>query len=323
MLNRCAAAFVGIVLSFAAPQAFAQSDYPSRPVRIVVPSAPGGGTDTVARVLAQRLSQALGQQFFIENRPGAGNMLGIENVAKSAPDGYSLLVTGSTLTINHLTYKNVLFDAVKDFAPVSQIVALPSVLVINPSVPANNLAEFIALAKQRPGHLSYGSAGVGTNPHMAMELLKTKAGIDVQHIPYRGVAPSMTDVLAGRISGMIINVLIARPQAEAGKVRALGVTGLKRADSMPDVPTIAEAGVPNYESLQWFGLLAPAGTPPAIVSRLHTEVVKALGTPEMKERLRLDGADPVGSTPEAFAAMIKSEMEGWARVAKAANIQPE
>ena len=312
-----------IGLCLLASPAGAQSDYPSKPVKIIVPSAPGGGTDIAARVLAQHLSQATGQQFFIDNRPGAGNMIGIEAAARSAPDGYTLLMTASTLSINQLTYKKVLYDAVRDFAPISLVVSLPSVLVVHPSVPARSLAELIALAKQKPDQLTYASAGIGTNPHLSMELLKTMTGIEIRHIPYRGVGPALNDLVAGQVGILIAGVLTTKPQVDAGTVRGLAVTGLKRVEGLPDVPTVAEAGVANYEALQWYGLLAPAGTPAPIIARLHAETAKAVRSAEMKERLAADGADPVGNTPAEFAAHIKDEMRKWADVARAAKIEPQ
>ena len=314
-------ALIGLCL-LASPAA-AQSDYPSKPVKIIVPSAPGGGTDIAARVLAQHLSQAMGQQFFIDNRPGAGNMIGIEAAARSAPDGYTLLMTASTLSINQLTYKKVLYDAVRDFAPISLVVSLPSVLVVHPSVPTRSLAELIALAKQKPDQLTYASAGIGTNPHLSMELLKTMTGIEIRHIPYRGVGPALNDLVAGQVGILIAGVLTTKPQVDAGTVRGLAVTGLKRVEALPDIPTVAEAGIANYEALQWYGLLAPAGTPAPIIARLHAETAKAVRSVEMKERLAADGADPVGNTPAEFAAHIKEEMRKWAEVARAAKIEPQ
>ena len=314
-------ALIGLCL-LASPAA-AQSDYPSKPVKIIVPSAPGGGTDIAARVLAQHLSQAMGQQFFIDNRPGAGNMIGIEAAARSAPDGYTLLMTASTLSINQLTYKKVLYDAVRDFAPISLVVSLPSVLVVHPSVPTRSLAELIALAKQKPDQLTYASAGIGTNPHLSMELLKTMTGIEIRHIPYRGVGPALNDLVAGQVGILIAGVLTTKPQVDAGTVRGLAVTGLKRVEALPDIPTVAEAGIANYEALQWYGLLAPAGTPAPIIARLHAETAKAVRSAEMKERLAADGADPVGNTPAEFAAHIKEEMRKWAEVARAAKIEPQ
>ncbi len=301
----------------------AQSSYPSRPVRIVVPSPPAGGTDIIARVLAQHFSTSLGQQFFVENRPGAGNMIGIESVARAAPDGYTLLFVPSTLALNSVMYKKVSYDPVRDFAPITLAAVAPNVLVVNPKVPAHSIAELIALAKQKPGQLTYGTPGIGTSPHMSMELFKSLAGIDLQHVPYRGTAPAMTDVISGQIAAMFSNALTAKPQIEAGAIRALGVSTRKRSEAMPNLPPIAEAGVPDYEATQWYGLVAPAGTPAEIVARLHAEVTQALRTQDMQDKLAGDGAEPVGTTPAEFAAHIKSELEKWAGVARAAKIEPQ
>jgi tripartite-type tricarboxylate transporter receptor subunit TctC len=304
-------------------QAAAEGNYPSRPVHIIVPSPPAGGTDIIARVLAERFSKAFGQQFVVENRPGAGNMIGIESVARSAPDGYTLLMVPSTLALNSVLYQKVNYDPVRDFAPITLAATAPNVLVINPSVPAQTLVEFVALAKKKPGELTYGTPGIGTSPHMSMELLKSMAGLDIRHIPYRGTAPAVTDIISGQISAMFANALTAKPQVDAGKVRALAVSGPKRIEAMPNVPPVAQAGVPGYEAMQWYGLLAPAGTPPAIIARLHDEATKALGTAEMKEKLAGDGAEPVGSTSAEFATLIKSELDKWAKVARAAKIEPQ
>jgi tripartite-type tricarboxylate transporter receptor subunit TctC len=314
-------ALAGLWLLAGAVQA--QSNYPSRPVRIVVPSPPAGGTDIIARVLAQHFSTAFGQQFFVENRPGAGNMIGIESVARAAPDGYTLLFVPSTLALNSVMYKKVSYDPVRDFTPITLAAAANNVLIVNPSVPARTLVELIALAKQKPGQLTYGTPGIGTSPHMCTELLKSMAGIDLQHIPYRGTAPAMTDVISGQISAMFANALTAKPQIDSGAVRALGVSGRKRSAAMPTIPPIAEAGVPDYEATQWYGLVAPAGTPADIIARLHAEVTRALKTPDMIEKLASDGAEPVGTTPSEFAAHIKSELEKWTKVARAAKIEPQ
>ena len=299
------------------------ADYPSRPVRIIVPSAPGGGTDILARVLADYLGKSLGGQFVVENRPGAGQMIGIEAVARAAPDGYTLLMAASTLAINPVMYKNIKYDALRDFEPITQVAALPNVLIVHPAFPAKSLDEFIALAKQKPGSLTFASAGVGTSPQMAMELLKSMAGIDLQHIPFRGTTPGVTEVLGGRVTAMFANLLTAKPLVESGQLRALAVSGLRRAESMPEIPTVAEGGVADYDALQWYGLLAPAGTPASIVGRLQAEVSQALKTPEVKERLAADGAEPVGSTAAEFTELIRNEVAKWARVARAANIRPE
>ncbi len=321
MLRGLTAALLG--LGLAAGGAEAQSNYPSRPVRIVVPSPPGGGTDIIARVLAQYFSTTMGQQFFVENRPGAGNMIGIESVARAAPDGYTLLFVPSTLALNTVMYKKVSYDPVRDFAPITLAAAANNVLVVNPAVPAKTLSELVALAKEKPGQLTYGTPGIGTSPHMSMELLKSLAGIDLQHIPYRGTAPAMTDMISGQITAMFSNALTAKPQIETGAIRALGVSGRKRSGALPDIPPIAEAGVPSYDATQWYGLVAPVGTPADILARLHAEATAALKTKDMQDKLAGDGAEPVGTTPAEFAAHIKTELEKWAAVARGAKIEPQ
>ena len=313
------AASFGLVLS--APL-HAQA-YPTKAVRMVVPSPPGGGTDTIARITAEALSRSLGRQFVVENKPGAGNIIGTEFVARATPDGYTLLMSASPLTINHLTSARLPYDAVADFSPISMIISVPSVLVAYPGMPVGSLAELIALAKAKPGELSYGTAGIGTNPHISMELLKSMAGIDLLHIPFKGIAASMTDILAGRLCCMIANALSAKGHIDSGKLKALAVTSSTRLESLPGVPTIAEAGVPGYESLQWFGLLAPARTPEAIVGLLHAEITKALADPQTRARLSADGATPIGSRPAAFAAFIKDEIAKWNALARVAKLKPE
>ncbi|MFT8243350.1 tripartite tricarboxylate transporter substrate binding protein [Roseomonas sp. BN140053] len=299
------------------------SGYPDKPVRIIVPSAPGGGTDIVARVLAERLSQAFNRQFVVENRAGAGQMIGIEAVARAPADGYTLLLAASTLVLNGLMFRNVSYDPVRDFAPVTQIAVLPNVLLVHPAVPVRTVAELIALARARPGELNYSSAGIGTSPHMSMELFKSMAGISMEHVAYRGTAPAMTDLLGGRVSATMANVLTARPAIEAGTARPLGVTGTTRVPSLPDIPTVAEAGLPGYAAPQWYGLLAPAGTPRPIVERLQAEAARALAAPDLRDRLAADGAEPVGNAPDEFAAQIRAEIVKWTQVAQAAGIQPE
>jgi tripartite-type tricarboxylate transporter receptor subunit TctC len=299
----------------------AQTDYPIRPVKVIVPSPPGGGTDILARVLAQHLSKALGQPFFVENKAGAGNMIGIEFVAHAPADGYTVLVVPSTLALNSVLYKKVPYDPVRDFSPVTLAATAPNVLVVNPALPAKSLAEFIALAKAKPGALSYGTPGIGTSPHLSMELLKSMAGIDLQHVPYRGTAAAVTDVIGGQIAATFANAFTAKPQVDSGRVRALAVSGPHRLNAFPGVPPVAEAGVPGYEAMQWYGLAVPAGTPAPIIARLHAEAAKALQSDEMKEKLALDGAQPVGSSPAEFAALIRRELEKWTRVVRAAGIE--
>jgi tripartite-type tricarboxylate transporter receptor subunit TctC len=299
-----------------------QAGYPARQVRIVVPSPPGGGTDIIARVLADHFSKALKQQFFVENRPGAGNMIGIDSVARAAPDGHTLLMVPSTLALNSVLYKKVSYHPIRDFAPITIVATAPNILIVNPNVPARTVAEFIALARKQPGELTYATPGIGTSPHMSMELFKSMAGIDVRHIPYRGTAPAVTDVIGGRITATFANALTAKPQIAGGKVRALGLSGPKPSPNLPGIVPIAQT-VPGYEAMQWYGLVAPANTAPAIIARLNAEAAKALQSAEMKAKLAHDGADPAPSTPDAFAAHIKAELEKWRRVAKTAGIQPQ
>ena len=313
--------FLAVAFMLAWGLAWAQSDYPTRPVKVVVPSPPGGGTDILARVLAQHFSKALGQPFVVENKPGAGNMIGIESVARAPADGYTLLVVASTLALNSVLYKKVPYDPVRDFAPITLAATAPNVLIVNPGLPVKSLPEFIALAKAKPGALSYGTPGIGTSPHLSMELLKSMAGIDLQHVPYRGTAAAVTDVIGGQIVATFANALTAKPQVDSGRVRALAVSGPRRVDAFPAVPPVAEAGVPGYEAMQWYGVAAPAGTPAPIIARLHAEAARALQSDEMKEKLALDGAQPVGSTPAEFAALIRRELDKWTRVVRAAGIE--
>jgi tripartite-type tricarboxylate transporter receptor subunit TctC len=315
--------FLFLIISLSLSESFSQNHYPAKPVRFIVPSASGGGTDIIARALAQKLSEAFGRQFVVDNRPGAGQMIGLEAAAKAAADGHTLVMAASTLAINPVMYRKLPYDALRDFAPITQAATLPNVLVVHPSVPAKTVAELIALAKRRPGELSYASAGVGTSPQMAIELLKSMAGIDMVHVPYKGTTPGVTDLLGGQVALMAPNLLTALPHIKAGKLRALGVTSARRSDALPEVPALAEAGLPGYEASQWYGVLAPAGTPPQIVSRLHAEIVRALREPDVKDRLAADGAEAVGSSPEEFAAFIRAELAKWAQVASAAGIRPE
>ena len=304
--------------------AMAQAQWPNeRVIKIVVASSAGGGTDTVARVLASELAKPIGQQFVVENRPGAGNVRGSDVVAKSAPDGYTLLMSASTLAINHVMYKQLPYDVARDFAPITQMVSLPNVLVVGMGTPFRTFGDFLSAARAKPGALTYGSAGLGTAPHMAMELLRVSAGIDVLHVPYTGVAPALNDIIGNRVDGMLVNFLSAKPQIDGGTLRALAMSSASRSRFMPDLPTINESGVPGYEAIQWFGLLAPAGTPQAIIDRLQAETAKILDTPAMKARLALEGAEPIGNSPAEFSALIKAEMAKWSQVAKAAGIKPE
>lgn len=321
MLRRTCLAVLGLGLLVS--PAVAQGDYPSRTVRIIVPATPGGGSDTFARLIAQHLTKELNQQFVVENRPGGGTLPAMEFVASQPADGYTLYLSPSTTTSMHLVRKSMPWDVRKTFTGVTQIAVVPQSLVINPKVPATTVKEFIALAQREPGKLAYGSAGAGTGPHMAMELFKLMAGVQIQHIPYRGVSQSVTDILGGNISGMMLNVLTAKPHVEAGQLRMLGVTSLRRTGAMPEIPTIAEAGVPDYEALQWFGLMARGGTPPAILNRLQKLIAEGMRTPEMQERLKTEGADAVVNTPDVFQKLISDEIERWSKLAQAINLKPE
>ena len=312
-----------VALASATVAAPAQTAYPTRAVRLIVPSSPGGGTDISARILAPQLTQFLGQQVVVENRPGAGTMIGGEAVARAVPDGYTLLMGISTLAINPAMYKKVPYDALKDLAPISQAVALSNVLVIHPSLPPRNLKEFIAFAKARPGQINFASAGVGTSPHLSMELFLVLANLKMLHVPYKGSGPGVTDLLAGHVPVMMPNMLSAQPHIKSARLRALGVTGTKRAPGADDIPTIAEAGVPGYEAVQWYGVLAPAGTPRDIIAKLHAGVVRALQNPDVRKRLMNDGAEPVGSSPAEFTDYLRAETGKWAKVIKAAGIKPE
>ena len=310
-----------LLVAFAVGHAAAQSDYPSHPVRIIVPSPPSGGTDIVARVLGQHFSNAFRQQFFVENRPGAGNVIGIEAAARAAPDGYTLLVSASTIALNSVLYKKVPYDPVRDFAPITLAATAPNILVVNPKLPLKTLADLIAAAKAQPGKLTYGTPGIGTSPHLCMELFKSMAGVDLQHVPYKGTAAAVMDIIGGQIDVAFATALTAKPLIDAGRLRALAVSGPRRVEALPGVPPVAEAGVPGYEAMQWYGLLAPAGTPSAIIERVHAEAMVALRSPEMKARLAADGAEPSGTTPAEFGAYIKRELEKWSRVRDAAHIE--
>jgi tripartite-type tricarboxylate transporter receptor subunit TctC len=307
---------LGASLALVAVWASAQT-YPVKPIRIVVPFPPGGATDILARDVAQKLTEAWGQQVIVDNRPGAGGNIGSELVAHSAPDGYTLeMGTVGTHAINASLYAKMPYDHVKDFAPVILVAGVPNVLVVNNAVPANSVAELIAYAKANPGKLNFASSGNGTSIHLSGELFKVMAGVQMTHIPYKGSAPALQDLLGGQVQLMFDNLPPSLPQIKAGKVRALAVTSLTRAPALPDVPTVAESGLPGFEASSWFGILAPAGTPPAIVAKLNAEIAKWLATPEAKEQLAKQGANAAGGTPEDFAKHIAAETAKWAKVVK-------
>ena len=303
----------------------AQSDkWPSKPVTYVVPFAPGGTTDILARIIGQKLSVALGQPVMIENKPGAGGNIGSDAVAKAKPDGYTILgCTISSHAINPSVYAKMPYDAVKDFAPITLIASAPSVLVVHPSLPARTLAEFTALAKTGPGRINYASNGNGSSAQLAAVLYESMAGVRMVHVPYKGLAPALVDLLAGEVQAMFSSVVAIVPNIKAGRLRALAVTGKRRAALLPEVPTLDESGVPGYEAGSWYGILAPAGTPQAIVVKLHEAIARALAQPEVRERLVSEGAEVIGSTPEAFAAHITAELARMGKLIRDAGIRME
>jgi tripartite-type tricarboxylate transporter receptor subunit TctC len=298
-------------------------DYPARPVKIVVPFAAGGPADVYARFLAQRLSDALGQPFVVDDRPGAGSIIGTDAVAKSAPDGYTLLLMSNTHTVNESLIPNKPYALQRDFTPIAPINYSDLVLVVHPSVPANTLADLIKLAKAEPGKLNYASSGTGTPYHMAGELFKAMAGVDIVHVPYKGSSGARTDVLGGQVQMMFDAVTTMSEHARAGTVRALGTTGKTRSTVLPNVPTMSEAGVPGYEAVIWLGLIAPKGTPPAIVNRLNAEISRIEGRPEVRAEWERQGAIPMVMTPEAFGRYIADDIVKWERIVKISGARPD
>ncbi len=314
-LARHLALVVAAVL-VAAPIAVAQT-YPTKPVKLVVPFPPGGSLDLTGRLLAQKLTEVWGQPVVVENKPGAGGNIGADLVAKSAPDGYTILLGAlSTHAVNPSLYAKMPYDAAKDFAPITLIAITPNVLVVNAASPVNNVREFIAYAKANPGKLSFGSGSSGSAGHLAGELFKVETGTDAVHIPFKGGAPATQALLAGDTQFMFDNLANAMAQVKAGKLKALAVTTARRSPLVPDLPTMAEAGLPGFDISTWYGLFAPAGTPPAIVAKWNAEVTKILNTPDVRARLVADGAEPAPNTPEQFAQMIASELVKYARIVK-------
>jgi tripartite-type tricarboxylate transporter receptor subunit TctC len=316
--------WIALAVGMLIPGLVMAQSWPSKPMRIVIAQAPGSATDVISRVVANPLSEALGQPIVIDARPGAGGVLGTEVAARSAPDGYTLfMANNSTHGSNPAVYAKLPYDAVKDFAPVSFVASVPYVLVVDPALPVKSVQEFVAYAKARPGKLNYASAGNGSTHHFCGELLKSMTGIDLQHIPYKGSGPGIAGLLGGEVSMMFSNVADIGAQIRAGKVRALAVTAQRRAATLPEVPTMAEAGLPDFIVTSWFGLLVPAGTPAPIVARLNAETVKVLGRAEVKATLAQQGLEVASSSPEAFAAHIKSEIARFTQIARAAGIKAE
>ena len=316
---RCGAALLLVTLvSVAAAQG-----YPTRPVRLIIPFPPGGSNDIVGRMIAAQLGERLGQQVVVDNRGGAGGTIGTELAAKSQADGYTLLLISTAYAFNTSIYKKLPYDPVKSFVPVALLGSGPGVLVVNPALPVNSVAGLIAFAKERPGKLNNASAGVGSFQHLASELFRIQAGIEWLHVPYKGGGPAMMDLMGGQADASVGSLIQMLPHIRSGKLKALGTTGAKRSPVLPDVPTVAEAGVPGYEATNWWGFLAPAGTPPAIVERLHHEVAAVQASAETKRRFDTEGAEALQMSPAEFGAFIAAETAKWARVVKEAGISAE
>src|SRR5476649_2332050 len=314
---------LGIALQGLVATAFA-ADYPAKPIRLVVPYAPGGGADSVARIVARKVSETIGQPIVIDNKGGAGSILGTDIVAKAEPDGYTLLLGQSgPISINPAIYRSLPYDPVKDFAPIIMTTDYPYILVVNPELPAKTLQELVALAKSKPGAMNYGSTGVGAANHLVAELFNSKAGLKMTHIPYRGTALAVADLMSGQLSMVFGDPISVLAHIKSGKLRALAVTSLQRSPVAPEAPTVAESGYPGFEALAWHGILAPAKTPAAIVKKLNEEIVKALADPATKKLLEDQAMQAVGNTPVAFAAFIRKDIVLWKAVATAANVTVE
>jgi tripartite-type tricarboxylate transporter receptor subunit TctC len=312
-----------LLAAFLAEPAFAQG-YPNKPIRLIVPFAAGGGNDNVARLVGKRLADGLGQPVLVDNRPGAGGVVGAELAAKSAPDGYTLFLGGvGSHAINPNLHEKLPYDPIKDFAPVALLAQAPLILVVHPSVPARDIADFIAYARANPGRLNFASNGNGSSSQLAAVMFDSMAGVDMVHVPYKGLAPALSDLLSGQVQLMFSSVVAILPHIKAGKLRALAVTGTKRLASMPELPTIAESGLPGYEASSWYGILAPAGTPRDIVARLNAELGRALEQPEVRNSLLAEGAEPIGGSPERFAVHIRSEKERLGKLIRDAHIRLE
>lgn len=297
--------------------------YPAKAVRIVVPYAAGGGTDVQARVIGAKLTEIWGQPVIIDNRPGGGTVIGTELVARASPDGYMLLIGTPTHVVNVWLYPKLPFDPIRDFETVTQMSLSPNIFVVHPSLPARSTKEFIALAKARPGQITYGSSGNGGTGHLSMEMMKQMAHIRAVHVPYKGGGPAITAVLSGEVSALINNMIPTVQQVKAGRLRALGVTSRTRSNAVPDVPTIAESGLPGFEAVAWFGLFAPARTPLAIIDKLHADFARVLKLPEIRQLLESQGAEAVANSPKEFGQIVRADLEKWRTVVKSAQITPD
>ncbi len=327
-MNACFARYAalalwGLAAGLALPASSLAQAWPSRPVRIIVPFAPGGPADIYARAVGEKLGSALGQPFVVENRPGGGSIVGTDAAAKSAPDGYTLLMMSNTHTVNESLGPGKPFELLRDFVPVAPVNYSDLVLVVHPSVPASTLPEFLALARARPGAMNYASSGNGTPYHMAGELFKAMAGVDIVHVPYKGSSGARTDILGGQVQMMFDAITTMAPNVRAGKLKALGTTGKARSATLPDVPTVSEAGVPGYEAVIWLGLMAPAGTPRPVVERLNAEVTRATSSPEMREAWAKQGAVAMSMSTGEFARFMREDIEKWARIVKLSGAKPD
>jgi tripartite-type tricarboxylate transporter receptor subunit TctC len=308
------------LLAAAAP-AFAQ-DFPTKPIRLIVPFPPGGPNDIIARVVGAKMSELIGQPVVIDNRGGAGGVLGTDAVAKADPDGYTIAITSAgALAISKSLQEKLPYDTLKDLKPVTLVAKVPELLVVANNVPAKSMPELLALARAKPGQLNFASTGPGSMPHLAGELFKTSAGIDIVHVPYKGAAPAVNDIVGEQVQMVFLDIPVLLPQVQAGKVRPIAIGSRERVTSLPDVPTTAEVGLPQIEAENWYGMVAPAATPAAVIARLHKATVEAVQSPDVKDKLASQGAILVGNTPDEFAAYIQSEIDKWGKVAKAANIK--
>ena len=303
--------------------AHAQQPYPNKPIRLIVPFSPGGSNDIVARLFGQKFAESMGQPVVIDNRGGASGTIGTELAVKSPPDGYTVLMMSLTLAVNPSLYRRLPFDTERDLAPVSLVASAPLILVVHPSLPVKSLQDLIAYAKANPGKLNFGSGGPGTTPHLAGEMIKTMAGVQMTHVPYKGGGPALADLMGGQLQLMLENIPSTLPHVKSGKLRVLALSGRARSALVPDVPTLNEAGLKGYEIVGWNGLFLPAATPNAIVTRLHAETVKALAAPDIKARLADMGAEGVGNTPAQFSAFVKAEIKKWAQVVRDAGLRVE
>jgi tripartite-type tricarboxylate transporter receptor subunit TctC len=321
LLSRCARALL-LAATLLGGTAWAQT-YPARPVHLIVPFPPGGVTDLVGRIIAQRLSEGLGQTVVVENRGGGAGSIGAQLAAKAAPDGYTLFMGTATHAINATLMPNAGYDLTKDFVPISLVASVPLLLAVHPSLPAKDVASLVALARAQPGKLNFASGSSGSASHLAGEMLKTAAKVDMTHVPYKGGGPALQDVIAGHVPMMFENMPSILPHVQAGRLRGLAVTGARRSSAAPELPTMIESGYPGFEAGSWYGLYAPAGTPPEIVTKLHAELARALEKPEMRNQLSAQGAEPIGNSPQEFAAFIRAEIDKWAAVIRASGARKD